>query len=96
MTNGYICSTSHRGRECQTQMLQKLNRLEHLEHLGAKQNKNLKCDVATAMFQDITGFHVSNHARHAALYPTVDTLQVKKGGKFQDVKIDQNTVQYRT
>ena len=42
MTKDYFRSTSHRGQECLSQMLQKQNRLEHLEHVGAKRSKKFE------------------------------------------------------
>ena len=39
MTKDYFRSTSHRGQECLTQILQKRNRIEHLETHGAKRKK---------------------------------------------------------
>ena len=36
MTKDYFRSSSHRGQECLTQILEKQNRLEHLEHRGGK------------------------------------------------------------
>lgn len=42
MTKDYFRSSSHRGLECLTQILQKQNRLEHLEDIGAKRQKRFK------------------------------------------------------
>ena len=39
MTKDYFRSSSHKGQECLTQILQKQNRLEYLEHSGAKRIK---------------------------------------------------------
>lgn len=39
VTKDYFRSSSHRGQECLTQVLQKQNRLEHLEHVGEKRGR---------------------------------------------------------
>ena len=39
MTKDYFRSSSHRGQECLTQILQKQNRMEYLEHSGAQRTK---------------------------------------------------------
>ena len=45
MTKDSFRSSSHRGQECLTQILQKQNRLEYPEHAGAKRTKrySVKC-----------------------------------------------------
>ena len=39
MTKDYFRSSSHKGQECLTQILQKQNRIEHLEHIGSRRKK---------------------------------------------------------
>ena len=39
MTKDYFRSSSHKGQECLTQILQKQNRIEHVEHIGSRQKK---------------------------------------------------------
>ena len=41
-TNDYFRSSSHKGEECLTQILQKQNRMEYLEHIGARRKKRHK------------------------------------------------------
>ena len=39
MTKDYFRSSSHKGQECLTQILQKQNQIEYLEHIGSRQKK---------------------------------------------------------
>ena len=47
MTKDYFRSTSHKGQECLTQILQKQNRMEYLEHAGAKREKKFHVTCST-------------------------------------------------
>ena len=42
MTKDYFRSSSHKGQECLTQILQKQNRIEHLQHSGATRKKRFE------------------------------------------------------
>ena len=66
MTKDYFRSSSHRGQECLTQIMQKQNRIEYLEHSGAKRAKRFSVTCSNC---DKKGHHVMNNAKYVSTHP---------------------------
>ena len=82
MTKDYFRSSSHRGQECLTQIMQKQNRMEHLEHSGAKRTKRFSVTCSNCGKQEHNRLTCSKPCKVCKHSPFCSHLVVIDGKKI--------------